>query len=186
MRGEPPLPGPERPSMSSEDPNVLGAPASDADAVVDAQEEAGARSSFLVLRLGALRFAFPATAVEEIAETRDVVPVPQTPSFVRGVFQLGGRVIALLELRALLGLAPSTEDLGAEGRTLVLNSEGGPFGLRVDAVLGLEEVDASRVKPAADDRDAPVVGTFLDGERLVSVLDPQRLVVLAEARVGQG
>ena len=59
------------------------------------------------------------------------------------------------------------------------------MGLRVDAVLGLQELARSRLRVSHGEVDAPVLETFLDGPNVVSVLDVQRLVSLAESRVGR-
>lgn len=174
-------------SSTTTPPEVLGAPAADPDAETLAQPgEDEERLSFLLLELGALRYAVPALSVQEVVEAQATVPVPQVPSFVRGVFPLAGRVVVLIELRALLGLPPSIAEASGPGRALVVSSEGGPMGLRVDAVLGLEEIPRSRLRVAHAEQDDPVLETFLSGPHVVSVLDVQRLVALAESRVGRG
>lgn len=172
---------------STTPPEVLGVPAVDPDVGgVEARVEDEALRAFLLLELGGLRYALPAHAVQEVVEAQDTVPVPQVPAFVRGVFPLAGRVIVLIELRALLGLPPPTGEPAGPGRTLVVSSDAGPMGLRVDAVLGLQEVPGARLRVAHGEPDAPVLETFLEGPHVVSVLDVQRLVALAESRVGRG
>lgn len=173
-------------TSSSHPPQVLGVPAIDPDAGDANASQEEALCPFLLLELGALRYAVPALSVQEIVEAQSTVPVPQVPAFVRGVFPLGGRVVVLLELRALLGLPPPTGEASGPGRTLVVDGGSGPMGLRVDAVLGLQEVPRARLRVAHAEADAPVLETFLDGPHVVSVLDVPRLVSLAESRVGRG
>lgn len=165
---------------------VLGEPAGDPDRERSGNEDGDEEVTFLLLQLGGLRYAFPALAVQEVAEAQEPIPVPQAPTFVRGVFPLGGRVVVLLELRALLGLAPPVGAPSGEGRTLVVTTDAGPMGLRVDAVLGLHAVPRGRLRSAGAEDGGPVVETFFGDGQVVSVLDVQRLVALAEARVGKG
>ncbi len=173
-------------SSTPQPPQVLGVPAVDPDnAGTDASQEEDEQLAFLLVEVGALRYAVPAHSVQEVVEAQATVPVPQVPAFVRGVFPLAGRVVVLIELRALLGLPPPTGEASGPGRTLVVNTEAGPMGLRVDAVLGLQELARSRLRLSHGEVDAPVLETFLDGPHVVSVLDVQRLVSLAESRVGR-
>src|SRR5215210_4334353 len=59
---------------------------------------------YLAFHLGAEEFGIPVLAVREIMGMQDITAVPQTPVHVRGVLNLRGRVIPVVDLRLKFGL----------------------------------------------------------------------------------
>ena len=55
---------------------------------------------YLTFALGNEEFGLPILAVREIIKFMDVTAVPKTPAFVRGVINLRGQVISVVDLRA--------------------------------------------------------------------------------------
>ncbi|MBX3373722.1 MAG: purine-binding chemotaxis protein CheW [Phycisphaeraceae bacterium] len=66
---------------------------------------------FLSFCLGEEEYALEILAVREIICLLDITPLPQTPHYVKGVINLRGRIIPVIELRAKFGLTstPYTE-----------------------------------------------------------------------------
>jgi len=130
-------------------------------------------SRHVVFRAGGERFALPLEAVREV-----VVPqppfarVPRAPAAVRGAMNLRGRVVAVVELGPLLGLAPDALGPG-QGHVLLLDRERRGLGVLVSSVLGVESLAPAReavVEPGRLDRGvAEVFGaavTVLDADVL--------------------
>jgi purine-binding chemotaxis protein CheW len=69
------------------------------------EERAG---KYLIVRLGNEEFGARVIKVREIMGIQDVTPVPHTPVFVKGVINLRGKVIPVIDLRLKFGL-PSAE-----------------------------------------------------------------------------
>jgi purine-binding chemotaxis protein CheW len=92
----------------------------------------------VLFRVAGERFALPLDAVREV-----VVPqppfarVPRASEAVRGVMNLRGRVVAVVDLAPLVGLAAQPLAAGA-GHVLVLDRDKRTLGLLVGAVLGVE------------------------------------------------
>ena len=63
-----------------------------------------AASKYLTLRLGVEHYAVETLRVREIIGMLDITPLPQMPAFVRGVLNLRGRIIPVVDLRLRLGL----------------------------------------------------------------------------------
>jgi purine-binding chemotaxis protein CheW len=132
----------------------------------------------IVFRAGGERFALPLQSVREV-----VVPqppfarVPRAGPAVRGAMNLRGRVVAVVELAPLVGLA---SDLLAptHGHVLVLDRERRGLGLLVAGVLGVEPVPA----PAAAEPGAVARGVVDVRGAAVTLLDPD---ALEEAAAGQ-
>ena len=105
--------------------------------------EAAAEARHVLFRAGGERFALPLAAVREVVWPQPpFARVPRSGPAVRGAMNLRGRVIALVELGALLEL--EEERLGAAaGQVLVLEGEKPGLGLLVHSVLGVEVPGAS-------------------------------------------
>lgn len=85
---------------------------------------------FVVFRVGAQVFATPVTDVEGVIEPERIAPVPGADAVVRGVMNLRGRIVAVVDLASLFRLEG---DPGAEVRLLILDLES-TVGVLVDDV----------------------------------------------------
>lgn len=94
----------------------------------------------VVFRVAGERYALPLAAVREV-----VVPqppfarVPRASEAVRGVMNLRGRVVAVVDLAPLVGLPPQPLE-AAKGHVLVLDQGKRALGVLVGGVLGVEAV----------------------------------------------
>jgi len=71
---------------------------------------AQAASKHLIFSLGKEEFAVPVAKVKEIIGMLEVTPVPHTPPYVRGVINLRGKVVPVIDLRAKLGVPTAEYD----------------------------------------------------------------------------
>ena len=71
-------------------------------------EHGQALAQFLCFALGQERYALRIDAVREILEVARMTPLPLMPSFVRGVMNLRGAVVPVVDLGTRLGLPPTT------------------------------------------------------------------------------
>ncbi len=63
---------------------------------------------YLSFHVGVEEFAIGVLAVREIMGVQDITAVPQTPSFVKGIINLRGKVVPVIDLRLKFGM-PSME-----------------------------------------------------------------------------
>src|ERR1043165_1328959 len=68
--------------------------------------EAANQEKFLTFCLGQEEYGLPILVVREIIGMIDVTPLPQTPDYVKGVVNLRGKIIPVIELRSKFGLPP--------------------------------------------------------------------------------
>lgn len=61
---------------------------------------------YLTFRLGAEEFGIQVLKVREIMGVQEITAVPQTPPWIKGVINLRGKVIAVIDLRLKFGLPP--------------------------------------------------------------------------------
>ena len=62
----------------------------------------------LTFTLDREEFGIPVTQVREVIRVDGITRVPQVPAHVRGVANLRGRILAVVEIRTRLGLTPAT------------------------------------------------------------------------------
>jgi purine-binding chemotaxis protein CheW len=113
----------------------------------------------VVIRLGAGRFAVKLASVAEVGRTPAITRVPGLPEWLSGVANWRGRILAILDLRPLLGAEASPLD--AQSRLLVLAVDGIAVGALVDAVEGTVALTDVAPFPAAS---APSGSDLLSGQ----------------------
>jgi chemotaxis signal transduction protein len=67
--------------------------------------------SYILVKVGGRLFGFQTAAIAEMVSLTEIHQVPDVPPHVRGVINLRGRVIPVLDLRMRLGMPSAAEDL---------------------------------------------------------------------------
>lgn len=115
-----------------------------------AQGEAAEGAQYLTFRLGAELYAIGIVNIKEIIEFGSVTPVPMMPEFIRGVINVRGAVVPVIDLLARFGKGASL----ATKRTCIViieldcDGEMQCVGMMVDAVSEVLEIAAADVEPA--------------------------------------
>jgi purine-binding chemotaxis protein CheW len=138
--------------------------------------------SLLSFRLGEQEYALPLDRVREIVPLPDHIPaLPRPETAVLGVITLRDRLLPLVSLRALLGMAANGGH-GSRGKVVVVSLGNGAVGVVVDATREILRVDPDIIDPAPalltrGDGDAEIASIcrLEDGRRLVALLSPDRL-----------
>ncbi len=102
------------------------------DALDDDEVEACGTSKYLTFALGDVSYALPVDRVSEIVGVQQITRVPLIQSYVRGVTNLRGQVVPIVDLRERCGLPSRAYD--ARTCAIVVESEVGQVGLIPDAV----------------------------------------------------
>jgi purine-binding chemotaxis protein CheW len=108
------------------------------------------QSQYLTFMLGGETFAIGILAIKEIIEFDKLTTVPMMPRFVRGVINLRGAVVPVIDLSARFGRAATT----ASKRTCIViveveSGEGSQdVGVLVDAVNEVLEIPGGDIAPA--------------------------------------
>jgi len=144
-------------------------------------------SQYLTFTLGSDVFAMDIRTVREIIQYGTMTTVPLMPSFVRGVINLRGAVVPVIDLQARFGRPPAS----VSRRTCIVvfdavrQGERLELGLMVDAVSEVVDIPASQIEPA------PSFGTsvrrdFIHGMakaaegRFIVVLEPEKALDVDE------
>jgi len=142
-------------------------------------------AQYLTVNLASEEYAIDILAVREIRGWTPVTRIPQAPHYVLGVLNLRGAIVPVLDLRLRFGLA--REEYGATTVTVVVTVAGRLFGVVVDAVSDVLDVQADQVRPVPDMGTA-VDTEYLKGltsveERMVLLLDVDKLLQPQDAQM---
>ena len=136
---------------------------------------------YLAFRLGEEIFALDVSSVREILEFNTVTKVPGTPEYMRGVINLRGSVVPVLDMRLKFGLSPTekTVDTCTIVVEVAFGGQNTVIGALVDAVQEVFDLEPGEIEPA------PKLGIRLNTEfirgmgkkndRFIIILDMDRL-----------
>lgn len=123
-------------------------------------------------------FALPVTQVREILRVTTLTRVPHAPFPVRGVTNLRGYVLPVVDLRVRLGMP--AEEPGPRHRVMVVHSRGRLIGLLVDAVDQVTQIDRLAVDPVPEDvmteQSYYLLGVYHDEDRMIILLDADKVL----------
>ncbi len=157
-----------------------------ATATALASARAGNGAQFLTFSAAGATYALGIAAIKEIIEFGHITAVPLMPPFIRGIINLRGAVVPVIDLAARLGFDSATPDR----RTCVVVVEvpqGGEMfelGLVVDGVSEVLELDAGALEPAPS-FGATIRSDFIGAmarirDRFVIVLRPEQVLSIDE------
>jgi purine-binding chemotaxis protein CheW len=99
---------------------------------------------YLVFHLGEEEFAIHVEKVREIMGVQDITQVPQTPPHVKGVINLRGKVIPVVDLR--LKFTMPAKEYTQRTCIIVVQVSGVPMGIVVDGVAEVVQVSGGDVE----------------------------------------
>lgn len=142
----------------------------------------------LAFCLGQEEYGVNILTVQEIREHDAVTRIANAPAFVRGVVNLRGNIVPIVDLRLRFRLVPDAD--AANGVVIVLNIANRVIGVVVDSVSDVVSLSADDIRPAPRlavglDTDFLLgIGTIDD--RMLILLDIERLLSSDELGLIQG
>jgi len=124
------------------------------EAVVEKRERSALEGKFLTFILGKEIYGFEILKVREIIGLMDITTVPQTPEYMKGVINLRGKVIPVIDLR--LKFSMQEEEHTQETCVIVVEVENTSIGIIVDSVSEVSDISASSIE------EAPSFGQGID------------------------
>ncbi|MBD3240979.1 MAG: chemotaxis protein CheW, partial [Chitinivibrionales bacterium] len=120
---------------------------------------------YLTFRLGEEEYGIEILKVQEIIQMQRVTRVPNAPSYVRGVINLRGKVIPVLELRVTFGMPdqPDSEKTCIIVVQLQLGGEALTMGLIIDEVREVLDIGADSIE------ETPSFGTKVHTDFIMGI-----------------
>jgi len=116
----------------------------------------------LAFRLGSARLVAPMNEVDEVLRVPRCTRVPGAQSWVRGVANLRGTIVSVIDLGSFLG-EPSVKE-GPNARIIVVNNGGAPSGLLVNELVGMrhfyEDQAESQPPESGEQTDRYLTGAY--------------------------
>ncbi|MDR3485281.1 MAG: chemotaxis protein CheW [Bradyrhizobium sp.] len=90
--------------------------------------------SFVTFTVASQLFGVPVTRVQDILTPDVVAPVPGGPKEVRGLINLRGRIVTVIDMRTHLSLPKASEEIVRAGMCVTVESRGDYYTLFVDTI----------------------------------------------------
>lgn len=132
---------------------------------------------YLTFQLGEGDFALDVSHVREILEYKTVTKVPGTPDYMRGVINLRGSVVPVLDMKLKFGLGPIVKTVDTCIIVIEITCEGATtvVGALVDSVQEVSDFEQDQIEPApkmgSQVRTDFVKGMGKKDDRFVIILD---------------
>ena len=137
-------------------------------------EDVSESQKYLIFNTDNLKFGIDANTVVEIITSYSITFLPMLPDFVRGIINLRGQMIPILDMRLRLGKAAIEDCL-----IVVLNVGGTQIGILVDSVDQMLDIPKDDVLPTPVNHTQTLVSgmvTLPDGSGTMMVLDCEELL----------
>jgi purine-binding chemotaxis protein CheW len=157
--------------MSAEESNELD--------VFDEVDDEVQENKFLMCRLGDEIYGIDIGYVTDIIELQKITEVPEMPDYVRGVINLRGNVIPVIDLRTRFKM----EERDYDDRTVitVVHIKGSSIGFIVDTATEVEEISEKDIDPPPrfkenEERNSYISGLGKKGKLVIILLDIEKLI----------
>ena len=148
----------------------------------DGADHESGTASFVTFEVAGQMFGVLVTKVQDILTPDAIAPVPDGPAEVKGLINLRGKIVTVIDLRTRLGVGHDTAANRRRGMCVTVENDGESYALFVDRVGDVVTLPHSlrEDSPATLDalwRDLSD-GVYRERDRLLVVLDVERLLAI--------
>ncbi len=137
----------------------------------------------IAFRLGEEEYGVDVSQIQEIIKMREITRVPKAPYYIRGVINLRGNVIPIIDLRKRFNLP--FKEVTDQSRIIVFDIKGVRFGIIVDAVSEVIRLPRENIEPPPPIAMGGIETVYLKGvgkvnNKLIILLDLEKALGLEE------
>ena len=131
---------------------------------------------FLTFVSDTITFGVSTNRVIEIISTYMIRPLPMVPGYIKGIINLRGMLIPVIDLRMRMGKSPAEET--ASSCIIVLEIEDVTIGVLVDAVIQVLDIDLTKTTtiPVHDNQELANSMTSLEDGTVVLFLNCEQMI----------
>jgi purine-binding chemotaxis protein CheW len=143
----------------------------------EAESAGAAAQEYLAFKLGAEEYGIDILKVQEIRGYEAVTRIANAPEFIKGVINLRGIIIPVVDMRIKFKLGEPVYDQFTV--VIILNINGRVVGMVVDAVSDVTSLTEDQIKPAPD------MGTAFSSEYMIGLgtIDERMLILVDIGRL---
>lgn len=155
------------------------------DDLLDEDNEDTQKDKFLTFQLGEEEYGLAIYHVTEVVGLQRITAIPDMPNYIKGVINLRGQVIPVMEVRIRFQMQPRPYD----DRTcvIVVNIQDTTIGLVVDEVREVMDIPADQIEPppkiSLKSSSKFIKGLGKVGDNVTIILDVQRLLLEEDLKV---
>ena len=128
----------------------------------------------VVFKVNEEQFAVEAAIVQSINDMMEITRVPKSAEYIKGLINLRGNIISLLDINMLLNIEKDT--VGQEN-IIILNLQEESVGVTVDQVDEVLEIEEDLVeKVETDSEKAYIKGVIKFKDRIITLIDIGKLI----------
>lgn len=131
--------------------------------------------TYLIFKSNDILYGVSANYVSEIITNISVTHLPMVPPYIKGIINLRGQIVTIIDFRMLFGQAPSDKY-----STIVLDIEGTPLGIMVDTVEQMIDIEKSLILPVPSQQSNAIKADYMctlpNGVGTMLVVDCLRLL----------
>lgn len=153
---------------------------------------------FVTCRIGEQLFGVDITLVREINNVLEITPIPKEKDFIRGLINLRGQIVTILDMRVRLGMA--RQEHNADTHNIIIKSRGelnavcreslrasmkdvaDPAGLLVDGIGDVVEASDHELEPPPANIETAhagmLMGVVKKEDALIAILDVARVLAV--------
>lgn len=128
----------------------------------------------VIFRLNDEQFAVQTSKVQNITDNMEITKVPKAPKHIKGLINLRGNVISLLDVNLLLEVP---KDPDTQGNIIILEVEDELVGINVDQVDEVLDIEEYMIEKVDSDKEKPYIkGVINFKDRIVTLIDIDKVL----------
>ena len=128
----------------------------------------------VIFKVNEEQFAVEASSVQSINDMMEITNVPKSAAYIKGLINLRGNIISLLDINLLLDIEKGTVD---QENIIILNLKEESVGVTVDQVDEVLEIETNLIEKIETDKDkAYIKGVINFKDRIVTLIDIAKLI----------
>jgi len=134
---------------------------------------------YITFNLGQERYGIELKEGKEILIPPEITRVPHTPAYVKGVINLRGGVITVLDFKDILGIENDQIYEQEDQRIIITNIEGITFGFMVDQMQGILTFANKNIERENNNETNSefIKGIYTENNKVIPIIDLKRLIL---------
>lgn len=128
----------------------------------------------VIFKLNNEQFAVETEKIQSINDAMEITKVPKAPIHIKGLINLRGNIISLLDINLLLDIPKGEEK---QNNIIILEMEDELVGIAVDEVYEVLDVEEKIVEKSSDERKKDYIEGIINfQDRIVTLIDIDKLL----------